>query len=165
MNVHGKSRISLWAWAMLVGGALALLAAPSWADGRGHGHGKRHDAAHYIKRVLKAGEELSLTDQQETRLRAIKMAFKKQKITKKAEVDLAKVDMRHLLHSDGASMSDIEAAVNKVYALKAELRLSSIKAKREAKAVLTEEQRKKMKAMRRHHGKGHRSGHGHGYRD
>ncbi|MFQ5928013.1 MAG: hypothetical protein ACE5MH_11340, partial [Terriglobia bacterium] len=72
------------------------------------------------------------------------------RITRKAEVDLAKVDLHALLHDDQATMAQIEAAVNKVYTLKAGLRVASIKARREAKAVLTPEQQKKMKAMRRH---------------
>lgn len=163
MRRHTGSRISLWTWAVLIGGALAVLASPSWADSRGHGHGKRHDAAHFIKHVLTAGDELGLTEEQETRLRAVKTAFKKERITKKAAVDLAKVDLRDLLHSDQASMSEIEAMVNKMYALKAELRVASIKAAREAKAVLTPDQRKKLKALHRHHGEGSRSG-DHAYR-
>lgn len=159
MTMHRRSRISFWTWAILIGGAFALLASPSWADSRGHGHGKRPDAAHFIKHVLKAGDELGLTEDQETRLRAIKTAYKKERITKKAEVDLAKVDLRSLLHSDQASMSEIEGIVNKMYALKAELRVASIKATREARAVLTPEQRKKLKALRKHHMEGSRSGH------
>lgn len=164
MRIHAKTRMSLWAAAMLFGGALALLASPSWADSRGHGHGKRPDAARFIKHVLMAGDELGLTDEQETRLRAIKTAFKKEQITRKAQVDLVKVDLRQLLHNDQASMNEIEAIVNKMYALKAELRLASIKATREAKTVLTPEQRKKMKALRKHERKGSRSGHHSAYR-
>ncbi len=65
-------------------------------------------------------------------------------------MDLAKVDLHALLHDDQTTMAQIEAAVNKVYTLKAGLRVASIKARREAKAALTPEQQKKMKTMRRH---------------
>ena len=163
-NLH---KASFWFLALFLGSALTFVTSmPAWADSRGHGHGKRHDAANFIRHALMAKEDLGITDQQETRLRAIKIAFKKERITRQAEVDLAKVDLKALLHDDSSTMAQIEAAVKQVYTLKAEKRVASIKAKREAKAILTPEQRKQMKAMHRqkrremererHRGRGHR---------
>ncbi|MDA2911244.1 Spy/CpxP family protein refolding chaperone [Nitrospiraceae bacterium AH_259_D15_M11_P09] len=153
MKFNNIPKASFWVLALVIGSALTFLSqTPGWADSRGHGygHGKRHDAAKFIRHALMAKEELGITDEQATRLRAMKIAFKKERISRKAEVDLAKVDLHALLHGDQATMAQIEAAVNKVYTLKAGLRVASIKARREAKAVLTPEQQKKMKAMHRH---------------
>jgi len=152
MKFNNIPKASFWVLALVIGSALTFLSqTPGWADSRerGYGHGKRHDAAKFIRHALMAKEELAITDKQATRLRAMKIAFKKERITRKAEVDLAKVDLHALLHADQAAMAQIEAAVNKVYTLKAGLRVASIKARREAKAALTPEQQKKMKAMHR----------------
>ncbi len=153
MKFNNIPKASFWVLALVIGSALTFLSqTASWADSRehGYGHGKRHDAAKFIRHALMAKEELGITDKQATRLRAMKIAFKKERISRKAEVDLAKVDLHALLHDDQATMAQIEAAVNKVYTLKAGLRVASIKARREAKAALTPEQQKKMKAMPRH---------------
>ena len=148
INIH---KPSFWLLTLFIGSALTFLSSmPSWADSRGHGHAKRPDAADFIRHVLMAKDDLGITDVQETSLRAIKIAFKKERITRKADVDLAKVDMHALLHDDLSTMAQIETAVKQIYALKADVRLASIKAYREAKAVLSPEQQKKMKAMYRH---------------
>ena len=128
------------AWTLLFGTA-------SWADGRGHGHGERHDAASFIWHVLKAKDAVGLTDEQETRLRTIAIAFKKDRVKKTAEVDLARIDVHQLLHATQTSGEDIETAIRKMYALKADLRIASIKAFQEARTVLTPEQQKKMKDL------------------
>ena len=65
----------------------------------------------------------------------------------KAEVELANLDLHELLRNDQASLSDIESKLKTVHTLKADLLMASIKAKREAKSVLTEEQRQRMKAV------------------
>ncbi len=151
-NIH---KPSFWLLVLFIGSALTFLSSmPSWADSRGHGHAKRPDAADFIRHALMAKDDIGITDEQETRLRAIKIAFKKESITRKADVDMAKVDLHALLHNEPSTMDQIEAAVKKVYALKADLRLASIKAYREAKTVLTSEQLKKMKAMHRHKRRG-----------
>ena len=166
MMFNNIPKVSSWFLALFIGSVLTVLfSTPGWADSREHGHGKRHDAADFIRHALMAKEDLGITDQQETRLRAIKIAFKKERITRQAEVDLAKVDLHALLHNDQSTMAQIEAAIKKVYGLKADLRLASIKARREAKAVLTPEQQKKMRSMHgyKKHGMGreHQRGRGH----
>ncbi len=146
-NIH---KPSFWLLTLFIGSALTFLSSiPSWADSRGHGHAKHPDAADFIRHVLMAKDDLGITDVQEMSLRAIKIAFKKERITRKADVNLAKVDLHALLHDDLSTMTQIEAAVKEVYALKADVRLASIKAYREAKTVLSPEQQKKMKAMHR----------------
>ena len=55
--------------------------------------------------------------------------------------------MHELLRNDKASLSEIESQMNDVHALMTKLHLADIKAKRDAKAVLTEEQRTRMNAI------------------
>jgi Spy/CpxP family protein refolding chaperone len=118
---------------------------------QGHGYGKHpgphQSASEFIQHVLKFKKPMAITDEQEDKLRAINLAFKKTRIKMKAEVKLANLDLHELLRDDQASLSDIESKLKTVHALKADLHMASIKARREAKAVLTEEQRKRMKAV------------------
>ena len=65
----------------------------------------------------------------------------------KAEVELANIDLHELLRNEQAALADIETKLKNVHVLKADLLMASIKAKREAKGVLTDEQRQRMKSV------------------
>ena len=115
----------------------------------GHGHGSTHggphqDAGKFIKHILKFKDGMSLTAEQEQKLQALKTTYKKARIKTKADVDLASIDLHEVLKNEKASLTDIEAEFNKLHALKTKLYMASIKAKRDAKAVLSDEQRARM---------------------
>lgn len=115
----------------------------------GHGHGAVHgghhqDAIKFIKHILKFKEGMSLTADQEQKLVTLKTSYKKDRIKTKAEVELASIDLHEALKNEKASLSDIEAEFNKLHALKTKLYMASIKAKRDAKATLSDEQRTRM---------------------
>jgi hypothetical protein len=116
-----------------------------------HGYGRHmgphQSASHFIQHILKFKQAMAITDEQESQLQSINTNFKKTKIKMKAEVELANLDLHELLRNDQASLSDIESKLKNVHTLKADLLMASIKAKREAKAVLTDEQRQRMKAV------------------
>ncbi len=120
------------------------------AEGRhGHDHHSTHhghhqDAKTFIKHILKFKEGMSLTEDQVQQLRSLKTQYKKNRIRMKAEVQLAGIDLQEVLKDEKASLSDVEAKMNAVHALKIKLHMTSIKAKRDAKAVLSEEQRARM---------------------
>lgn len=126
--------------------------------GRGHhightgGHGSGHPGPHqsaeaFIDHVLKFKDGMGITDKQEADLRALETNFKKARIKLKAQGDLANLELHELLRDDNASMSAIESKLKMVHELKANLYLASIKARRDAKAVLSEEQRSRMKTI------------------
>ncbi len=116
-----------------------------------HGYGKHtgshQNASKFIQHVLKFKDGMAITDEQETKLREVETAFKKTRIKMKAEVELANLDLHDLLKKEDSSLSDIETKLKNVHNLKADLLMASIKAKRDAKAVLTDEQRSRMKAV------------------
>ncbi len=116
-------------------------------DGRGHGavHGGHHqDAIKFIKHILKFKEGMSLTADQEQKLQTLKVTYKKDRIRTKAEVKLASIDLHEVLKNEKANLADIEKEFNKLHALKTKLYMASIKAKRDAKAALSAEQRARM---------------------
>lgn len=87
---------------------------------------------------------MSLTAEQVQQLHALKTNYKKTRIKTKAEVDLANIDLHEVLKNEKASLSEIEAQFNNLHALKTKLYMASIKAKRDAKAMLSDEQRSRM---------------------
>ncbi|NKB81079.1 MAG: hypothetical protein GKS05_04145 [Nitrospirales bacterium] len=115
--------------------------------GNKHGGGAHQNASHFIKHVLKFKEGMAITESQAQQLNGINANFKRTKIQTEADVKLANLDLHELLKNEQADLSAIESKLKKVHMLKADLYMASIKAKREAKAVLTDEQRKRMKAV------------------
>ena len=133
----------------------------------GHGSGSMHERDHqavmkFFKHILKNKDAMSLTDEQVQQLRDLKINYKKDRIRMKADVDIAEVDLHVLLWDDKAKLADLEAQMNTVHGLMTKLHMASIKAKRDGKAVLTDEQRSRMdkmhKRMRSHSGSNRHSG-------
>ena len=120
---------------------------PYSRHGYGRHMGPHQSASHFIQHILKFKQAMAITDEQESQLQSINTNFKKTKIKMKAEVELANIDLHELLRNDQASLSEIESKLNKVHALKADLIMASVKAKRDAKSVLSDEQRQRMKAV------------------
>ncbi len=111
----------------------------------GSTHSRRHqDAREYIGHILKFKEGMSLTEDQAQQLHDLKTNYKKTRIKMKAAVKLASIDLHEVLRNEKASLSDIEAQLNAMHALKTKLYMASIKAKRDAKTVLSEEQQARM---------------------
>ncbi len=127
-----------------------------------HGPGFRGGspwARHFLWEKLMG---LGLSDKQRDALKAIRSRVAKETIKKRADLELAQVELRELLGKESVDMSAVEASLKKAESVRTDLRLSHIKAREEIRAVLTPEQRKKLKEdiagfmMRgtRHGGKG-----------
>lgn len=144
--------------------AIVLAAgAPVWAEkasgdyGHGmgmgeHGYG-RHDGmmrhggtGQFIRYVLKNQKEIGLSDEQATKLKAIHLEFDKTRIKMEADVMVAEREAQALIQDDKSDLGAIEAKIKQSEDLEVQLRMAAIKAKREAKAVLTAEQMEKLRA-------------------
>jgi Spy/CpxP family protein refolding chaperone len=90
-------------------------------------------------------KELELTDKQVTDLKAIKMDFQKGKIRKEADLKIAQLELKGLMHDDDAPIKDMEAKMKAAAKLKVDMKLSHIKAFRKAKGLMTPEQLEKIK--------------------
>jgi Spy/CpxP family protein refolding chaperone len=161
---------------------LGLALQPAWADeGSGHkmGYGRGHreygrgahasmghhgGAGHYLRHLLKHRTEIGLTEEQVTRLKALSLDLDRTRIKTEAEIQIAERELASLLHDEKAELTAIEAKVTQSESLEAELRIAAIKAKREARALLTPEQRDREKAehekMMNRHGSGAEKGQG-----
>lgn len=109
--------------------------------GRGFMYGSP-ERDHFLWRKLMG---LGLSEQQKDALKAIRSRVIKDTIKKRADLQLAKVELRELLQKDPVDMSAVEAGLKKVEAARTDLKLTHIKAMVEGKAVLTPEQLKKLK--------------------
>jgi Spy/CpxP family protein refolding chaperone len=149
MTGNNVRKTASWLLAIILGMAWSAVPSTSWADSGGHGHSKHPDPVRFAWHLLKAKDSLSLTDEQEARLRSIATTSKKDTVKKTADIDLAEIDMHQLLHGQGkqASGDEIDGAVRKLYALKADRRIASIKAFQDIRAVLTPEQQKTMRDL------------------
>lgn len=116
-----------------------------------YSHGYRQDphrtVSEYIHHILQFKDAMAITDEQAAKLEEIETAYRKERIRLKADIAVANVELHQLLRDDDTPLSAIEQKLQSLYALKAKLHLAGIKAKRDANAVLTEEQRKRMKIV------------------
>jgi Spy/CpxP family protein refolding chaperone len=139
--------------------ALIFLSGPAlpsaWAD-EGHGGAMRdrgHDAAthpestgHYLRHLLKHPKEIGLSADQVAKLKAIQLDLNRTRIKTEAEIQVAELELAALTEDEKADLSAIEAKVKQSEMLEVGLRVAAIKAKRDALALLTPQQREKEKA-------------------
>ena len=90
---------------------------------------------------------LGLDEKQNAAVQAIHLRTKKDMIRKRADVQVAEIELKEVLSKDPVDMSAAEAAVKKIEGLKSEMKMLHIKAMEEIKASLTPEQRKKFISM------------------
>ncbi|MDE3039242.1 MAG: Spy/CpxP family protein refolding chaperone [Nitrospirota bacterium] len=146
-----------------VGMALLGVTIPSaWADGGsacragGHAFGMaRHGMAghggmtsHVLRNLLRHQQDLALTDDQVTKLKALALDQDRAQIWTHADVEVAERELRALVADEKTELSVIEAKIKERESFEAKLSFMGIKAKRDLYAVLTPEQREKQKAIR-----------------
>ncbi len=138
---------------------LVLLGGPSlWADeprggpgerGKGYGEGMkgRHGGpGHFLRHLLMHQKEIGLSEEQVGKIKAIQLELDKTRIRTEAEMEIAQREMHEMVRDDKSDLAAIEAKLKQGAGLEVELHLAAIKARREALALLTPEQREKEKA-------------------
>ena len=113
----------------------------------GGSHGSHQSASKFINHILKFKDGMAITDDQAAKLHSIKTGFEKTKIRMKADIKLTSVDLHDLLRDDKGSLGEVEAKLKDLYNTRAGMYFASVKASRDAKAVLTAEQRARMKTV------------------
>jgi len=90
---------------------------------------------------------LGLDEKQMAEIRDIHFAFKKDAIKKKADIEVAELELRGILGKDPVDLTAAEAKIKQIEALKADMEMQHIKSIEEIKGKLTPEQRKKFHLM------------------
>ena len=136
---------------------IGLTNSSAWADGsyghRGQGgerHGMHFGSGHsrLLHHLLKHQRDLGLTDEQVAKVKALALDQDRAKIRAHADVQVADRELRALVWDEQADLSVIQAKVKERADLTAVLQFMRIKGKRDLLAVLTPEQRDKLKALR-----------------
>ncbi len=96
---------------------------------------------------------LGLDEKQKETVKAIHFRLKRDVIRKKADIDVAEVELRELLGKDAVDLKEAEAKVKQIESLKADMKMMHIKTREEIKSNLTPEQKKKFAAMHSGHGR------------
>lgn len=118
-------------------------------DGKGSHHkmgmGRRDGGIHGI---LAHGDEINLTDQQRDQLEKMMVDFQTQQVDKKAELEKAQIKLKALMR-DETDQSAVNAAIDKVAALRADLQKMRYDHRQKVQGVLTQDQVDKLKQMRK----------------
>ncbi|MGH2396442.1 MAG: Spy/CpxP family protein refolding chaperone [bacterium] len=140
-----------------------LTSSLAWADGwpgsrggGGHAFGMaRHGmsghggtTSHVLRHLLRHQKDIGLTDEQTAKLKALALDQDRARIRMHADVQVAERELRALVADEKTDLSVIQAKLKEREALEANLRFMGIKAKRDLFAVLTPEQRDKLKVIR-----------------
>ena len=115
---------------------------------RGFGHFQGHRRPSFIRMVLMNRQVLGLTTQQVDSLRNLGMDSWRAAIRRRADLQLAQLDLMTLRWSDPVDMGKIETKVREIEKFKGDGRIAAIRTAETAKAQLTAEQREKMKSVR-----------------
>lgn len=90
---------------------------------------------------------LGLEEKQREEIKEIKSRVMKEKIKKKADGQIAGIELKDLLDKDPVNMKAVEIKLKQIETLKTEMQLFLIRAKEEIKSKLTPDQRKHFKEM------------------
>lgn len=106
----------------------------------------------HVMGVMEAGHpmwkhlmDLGLDEKQKEAIKEIKSRVTKDIIGKRADLEVADVELRDILDKDPVDLNVAEAKLKKIESLLTDIRLFHLKAREEVKAKLTSEQRRKFK--------------------
>lgn len=119
--------------------------------GEGKWMGKQHKGKQgdQIGRLLRAADEIGLSDEQVAKLKEMRIDFKMAAIERRAEVEKASVQLKFLMADPESSEREVHAAIERVAGLKAEMHKMKFSAHRNVTSLLTESQRDKIEARRK----------------
>ncbi len=112
-------------------------------------HMGMHGGEHRMWRGLRG---LGLDEKQKEAIKEIKSRVMKDTIRKRADIQVARIELRDILDKDVVDMNAAEAKLKQISSMMTEMRLSHIKTMEEVKARLTPEQRKKFRENLQRHG-------------
>lgn len=120
------------------------MAGPAGLPGDGMMIEMMMDAGHPIWRHLR---ELGLDEKQKGEIREMESRVMKAMIRKRADEQIAGIELRDLLEKDPVDMKAVERMVKRIEVVRTEIHLSLIGAVEEVKTRLTPDQRKKLREM------------------
>ena len=144
---------------LIVFAMTTLNLAPVYADGKGGGsscskcsHQEKKCKIKKLKKKMSLywayKDELKLSDDQLQKIAEVKTTAMKQMIRESAEVKVLKVDIKSELWAPQINADKVSPLIDAKYAAKAKLAKTMVKALADAQAVLSADQRAKMKEIK-----------------
>jgi Spy/CpxP family protein refolding chaperone len=118
------------------------------------GSGMMWDGAHAMYVI----DALGLDDNQATAVKSILQQLQKEMIKKRADIQVAEVELREILGKDSVDVKVAEAKVKQIASLKIDAAMMHIQGIEDVKAKLTPEQKKKLTEMMQMRGMGYGGG-------
>jgi hypothetical protein len=98
-----------------------------------------------ISLMLRQRQQLGLTAEQVAKLRDLRSSFEKEAIRAHADLRILDIELDDLLDAEQVDLAKVEAALRKEEAARTNVRLSRIKTIEQGKALLTAEQRERLR--------------------
>ncbi|OGS19061.1 MAG: hypothetical protein A2219_03735 [Elusimicrobia bacterium RIFOXYA2_FULL_50_26] len=102
-----------------------------------------------IGKYMRMKDELGLTPEQETKFDQIVSEFQKNAIKQKADLKIAKIELRDALKKDAPDFAAAREKVKQITAIEEQMELSTIEMQEKGYAVLTSEQQQKLQQMKK----------------
>jgi Spy/CpxP family protein refolding chaperone len=102
---------------------------------------------HKMHLAISNQEELALSEDQCQKIKTLKIATKKDLIKRKAEIDLLSIDMKSKLGEDPLDVEGLNTIIDQKYDKKKAKTKALVEAYAKFKAILTDEQKKKLKKI------------------
>ena len=115
-----------------------------------HGHSQMSGSGHMLRYLLVHQQELGLSEEQVSKLRTVTLDADRAAIRASADRLVSERELRSMMWDAKAEWPAIEAKVKEAESFDAAVRLIKIRAKRDMMAVLTPEQKEKLKTLRHH---------------
>lgn len=113
-------------------------------DGDKKCYGQHYGRQHHMWHLLM---KLDLDANQKKEIWEIRSSMVKDMIRKKADLRIARLELRELLHKEPVDMAAVESQVKKMENLRTSMILDTIKARQEIKSKLTPDQIKRLKEL------------------
>jgi Spy/CpxP family protein refolding chaperone len=114
---------------------------PGMGEGMGRGHGPD---------LLRLADRLGLDEVQRTKLKAIRERQVRRDIQARADLEIARLDLRQAMEADSPNAATINAQIDKLARMRADQAKARVAAHLEGRSVLTADQLQKLKELRSH---------------
>jgi Spy/CpxP family protein refolding chaperone len=139
-----KKLVSVLAISLLLAMVTIVYAQGHEMMGTGSGAGPGMMGEH---RILGKLWSLGLDDQQKEAVKEIVRKTMRESIKKRADLDIARLDLRDVLDKDSVNIQAAESKLKQIASMETDIRLLHIKEYEDIKSKLTPDQRKKLKEM------------------
>lgn len=96
-------------------------------------------------------QDLGLTDAQITKIGEINLGFKKQMLDQREKLVPKEIRLERLLLEDTPDLGNVRKALREISDIKLEIQMIKVSHRLEIEKVLTQEQKTRLKGMRKHH--------------